>query len=44
MGYRTDVSGVECWQLFVSDEGIKGTVYPHCGMPIKMKIEKGDNG
>lgn len=33
---------VPIWQLFASKEDVKGDVCPHCGMPIKIKIEKGD--
>lgn len=32
---------VPMWQLFASKEEVKGDVCPHCGMPIKIKIEKG---
>ncbi|WP_440441015.1 helix-turn-helix domain-containing protein [Phocaeicola coprocola] len=33
---------VPMWQLFASKEEVKGDVCPHCGMPIKIKIEKGE--
>lgn len=33
---------VPIWQLFASKEDVKGEVCPHCGMPIKIKIEQGD--
>ena len=32
---------VPMWQLFASKEEVQGDVCPHCGMPIKIKIEKG---
>lgn len=32
---------VPLWQLFASKEEVQGDVCPHCGMPIKIKIEKG---
>lgn len=34
--------GIPLWQLFASKEEIKSDVCPHCGMPIKIKIEKGE--
>lgn len=34
--------GVPIWQLFASKEEVQGDVCPHCGMPIKIKIEKGE--
>ena len=37
-----DALGVEIWQLFASAEESRGEVCPHCGMPIKIKIEKGE--
>lgn len=33
---------VPIWQLFASAEEVKGEVCPHCGMPLKIKIEKGE--
>ena len=33
---------VPIWQLFASAEEASGEVCPHCGMPIKIKIEKGE--
>lgn len=33
---------VPIWQLFASAEEARGEVCPHCGMPIKIKIEKGE--
>lgn len=32
---------VPMWQLFASKEEVKGYVCPHCGLPLKLKIEKG---
>ena len=33
---------VPIWQLCASKEDVGGEVCPHCGMPIKIKIEKGE--
>lgn len=33
---------VPLWQLFASKTEVQGDVCPHCGMPIKIKIEKGE--
>ena len=34
--------GVPLWQLFASEEEVQENVCPHCGMPIKIRIEKGE--
>lgn len=37
-----DTLNIPLWQLFATPEEVKGDVCPHCGMPLSIKIEKGE--